>query len=327
VFACWQSLERNPWFFAPAIADLAPPPPPPAPGKSPTGPFALEDPARTTDILRSAGFLAVHRTPHKIAVEAPPDSVVDEAQIVFMGVPPGQLAAAQAAVDELFASAVSERERAAAVGEVERAPEGLPRLDATAQAARRGAENSEGAGPLERGRRVLEDRHRLTEQPQAVAVPASDSRRMERDADRSRAAPTVGQLDLFGRDRDGPRAFADRGQREGEARAPGHHRGIEHSPGVGAFAGRAEIRDRPRMIARRGVQPTAGQQQWRGPHAEGVAARRRGKSSWGVPRGGLATAPRSCPPGSSDISRSRSIGTARPAHTRCSQCKLSSEAD
>jgi SAM-dependent methyltransferase len=99
VFACWQGMERNPWFFAPAIADLAPPPPPPAPGKSPTGPFALADPARTTDILRAAGFLEIRVTAHEISIEAPPDSVVDEAQIVFMGVPADQLAAAQAAVD------------------------------------------------------------------------------------------------------------------------------------------------------------------------------------------------------------------------------------
>jgi SAM-dependent methyltransferase len=100
VFACWQTADRNPWFVAPAIAELVPQPPPPAPGKSPTGPFALGDPARTTGILRSAGFLEVHRTAHEITVEAPPDSVVDEAQLVLMGVPDDKIAVAHTAVDE-----------------------------------------------------------------------------------------------------------------------------------------------------------------------------------------------------------------------------------
>ena len=35
VFACWQSSERNPWTFFPAVAEFVPPPPEPAPGKSP----------------------------------------------------------------------------------------------------------------------------------------------------------------------------------------------------------------------------------------------------------------------------------------------------
>ena len=97
-FACWQAGERNPWFFAPAIAELLPAPPAPAPGKAPTGPFALADPERTSEILRSAGFLDVHCTPHELAIEAPPDSVVDEAQLAFMGVPAEKLESAQVAV-------------------------------------------------------------------------------------------------------------------------------------------------------------------------------------------------------------------------------------
>ncbi len=99
-FACWQEGERNPWFFAPAIADLLPPPPAPAPGKAPTGPFALADVERTSAILRSAGFLDVRRTAHEVAVDVPEDSVVDEAQLAFMGVPPDQLEHVQAAVAE-----------------------------------------------------------------------------------------------------------------------------------------------------------------------------------------------------------------------------------
>jgi len=99
-FACWQAGERNPWFFASAIAELLPLPAAPAPGKSPTGPFALADPEQTSGILRSAGFLDVRCTAHDLAVDAPQDSVVDEAQLAFMGVPPDKLGAAAMAVAE-----------------------------------------------------------------------------------------------------------------------------------------------------------------------------------------------------------------------------------
>lgn len=99
VFACWQSSEQNPWAFFPVIAELVPPPPEPAPGKAPTGPFALADPVRTREILRSAGFVDIDRTAFEIAVDAPRDSVVDDDQLEAMGIAPDRLAAAQAAVD------------------------------------------------------------------------------------------------------------------------------------------------------------------------------------------------------------------------------------
>jgi SAM-dependent methyltransferase len=98
--ACWQAMERNPWFFALAIAKLLPPPPAPAPGKSLTGPFSLADPELTTGTLRSAGFVDVQRTAHELAVDVPQDSVVDQAQLGFMGVDADKLDAAQTAVDE-----------------------------------------------------------------------------------------------------------------------------------------------------------------------------------------------------------------------------------
>jgi len=99
-FACWQSAERNPWFFASAIAQFLPPPPAPGPGKAPTGPFALADPAQTSGILLSAGFDDIRWTAHELAVDAPQDSVVDEAQLALMGVPLDKLATAQTAVAE-----------------------------------------------------------------------------------------------------------------------------------------------------------------------------------------------------------------------------------
>lgn len=97
-FACWQSLERNPWFYAAAVADFVPPPPKPPPGKSPTGPFALADAERTTNMLVAAGFTDVRRATHEITVDTPADSVVDDSLLRFMGIPADLLPAAQAAV-------------------------------------------------------------------------------------------------------------------------------------------------------------------------------------------------------------------------------------
>ena len=110
VFACWQTNEKNSWFFASMIADLLPPPPAPAPGKSPTGPFALADPAHTEGILRAAGFDDVSRSAHELAVDAPHDAVVDAVQFEFMGVPAGKIPLAQAAVAEHLAQFVQSPE-------------------------------------------------------------------------------------------------------------------------------------------------------------------------------------------------------------------------
>ncbi|HWF74631.1 MAG TPA: class I SAM-dependent methyltransferase [Solirubrobacteraceae bacterium] len=97
-FVCWQTGEKNPWFFAPAISHHLSPPPAPAPGKSPTGPFTLGDAAHTAAILRSAGFRDVRSTAHELAVETPQDAVLDEAQLTFMGVPDDKLEAVKAEV-------------------------------------------------------------------------------------------------------------------------------------------------------------------------------------------------------------------------------------
>lgn len=99
-FACWQAADRNPWFFGPAIARFVPPTPEPAPGKSPTGPFALADPERTDGILTSAGFRNVRHTAHELVVEAPHDAVVDDVQLELLGIPADTLPAARAATAE-----------------------------------------------------------------------------------------------------------------------------------------------------------------------------------------------------------------------------------
>ena len=103
VFACWQVVERNPWFIGAALAGLAPPPPPPEPGKSPTGAFALGDAERTQGILETAGFANVRCTPHGLLPEVPHDSLIDDAQLHRMGVPEEKMDAARIAMTEHLA--------------------------------------------------------------------------------------------------------------------------------------------------------------------------------------------------------------------------------
>jgi SAM-dependent methyltransferase len=97
-FACWQPADRNPWFPGEALAEYVPPPPAPEPGKSPTGPFTLADPEQTTALLEAAGFTEIRRQASEIAVAAPLDSIVDEAQLHRLSVPEDRLPEAWIAV-------------------------------------------------------------------------------------------------------------------------------------------------------------------------------------------------------------------------------------
>jgi SAM-dependent methyltransferase len=103
VFACWQTADRNPWFVGAALAGLVPPLPPPEPGKNAIGPFSLGDHDQTRSLLESAGFADVTRTAHDLLTEVPDDALIDNAQLVRMGVPPEKMTAAIAAVDDHLA--------------------------------------------------------------------------------------------------------------------------------------------------------------------------------------------------------------------------------
>jgi SAM-dependent methyltransferase len=50
IFVCWQTVDRNPWHVASALAGLIPLPKPPEPGRSVAGPFTLGEPGHTTDL-------------------------------------------------------------------------------------------------------------------------------------------------------------------------------------------------------------------------------------------------------------------------------------
>jgi SAM-dependent methyltransferase len=102
-FACWQALAKNPWFIGPVLAELVPPPPPPAPGKSPTGPFVFADPDYVSGVLRGAGFVDIAVAAHEYPIEAPENAVIDDAQLVSIGVPAEKMPQARAAVDRHMA--------------------------------------------------------------------------------------------------------------------------------------------------------------------------------------------------------------------------------
>jgi SAM-dependent methyltransferase len=98
-FACWQAIERNPWFIGPALAGYAVAPPPPAPGKSPTGPFSLSDPERVSEILAGAGWNSIVRNPYELVAAVDRDAIIDDGQLAFLGVPEESFDAARQAVD------------------------------------------------------------------------------------------------------------------------------------------------------------------------------------------------------------------------------------
>ena len=102
-FACWQTIEHNPWFLGPALAPFVAAPPTPVPGKSLASPFAFGDPDRVRQILSDAGFIQVGINPNAHEVDVPEDAVVDDAQLRVMGVGADHMEEARQAVDSLMA--------------------------------------------------------------------------------------------------------------------------------------------------------------------------------------------------------------------------------
>ena len=102
-FACWQPLDRNPWFVGPVLAPFVPAPPPPAPGKSRPGPFALGDPDTVRHILSGAGFSQVTIELAAHEVEVADISLVDDAYLRSAGVAVEDMPDARTAVDSHMA--------------------------------------------------------------------------------------------------------------------------------------------------------------------------------------------------------------------------------
>lgn len=101
VFACWQPMDRNPWFPGPALAPYVPPTPSPAEGTSPTGPFVLGDPLLVTRMLTAVGLADIDVAPIEIVAETPADPEIDEERqrLLSMGVVPENLDDARAALE------------------------------------------------------------------------------------------------------------------------------------------------------------------------------------------------------------------------------------
>jgi len=103
VFACWQSMEHNPWALGHALAPYTPPPPTPAPGKSQPGPFALGDVGRTAELLLTAGWEEPRSASFERMVTVDRSAIFDDGQLAFNGVADEDLSAARDAVDRQLA--------------------------------------------------------------------------------------------------------------------------------------------------------------------------------------------------------------------------------
>ena len=98
-FACWQSVEQNPWWTGPALADLVPAPPL-APGKSPTGPFSFSQPDRVSEILTASGFNEISRSAYEVVVNVDRETIIDEEWLAFQGIPEPSFDDARRRIDE-----------------------------------------------------------------------------------------------------------------------------------------------------------------------------------------------------------------------------------
>ncbi len=96
-FSCWRAMAENPWFVGHALVGLLPPPPEPPPGKSRTGPFALAERERVEQLLTGAGFAAISLAALDAIARVPAEAVLDDHQLVFMGVAEDDLVTAREA--------------------------------------------------------------------------------------------------------------------------------------------------------------------------------------------------------------------------------------
>jgi ubiquinone/menaquinone biosynthesis C-methylase UbiE len=93
-FACWQSLDRNPWCVAPELAAYLPTAPPRPEGAAPVGPFVFGDEARVREILAASGWTSVDREAFERVVTIDEDVVFDPEELVVRGVGTVERAAA-----------------------------------------------------------------------------------------------------------------------------------------------------------------------------------------------------------------------------------------
>lgn len=99
-FACWQPVERNPWFPGPLFARFSTSPGATSEGARPApGPFAFEEPGYVRGILQDAGFMGIDRIAKTVTVRAPLNAVVEPAWLERMDLDDRQLASLESALD------------------------------------------------------------------------------------------------------------------------------------------------------------------------------------------------------------------------------------
>jgi SAM-dependent methyltransferase len=87
-FACWRTLEENPWFSVPlAEAKRFAPPPVPAPPDAP-GPLAFADRKRVERILAEAGFSRIAIVAHDEDLKIGGPDQLDEAKFMLSRIGP-----------------------------------------------------------------------------------------------------------------------------------------------------------------------------------------------------------------------------------------------
>ena len=84
-FACWQALDRNPWFEVPLRVALRHLPAPPPAGPEEPGPLAFGDPDRVRRILSGAGFIDVDLKSHETMLPVARDVPETVERLVQLG--------------------------------------------------------------------------------------------------------------------------------------------------------------------------------------------------------------------------------------------------
>jgi SAM-dependent methyltransferase len=110
-FACWRSINENPWLQIPlhAVYEYAPRLPKPDPEEP--GPFSFGDTARVTRILTEAGFTVPAFTPLDIQMDIAAGGTLEDAVIQSSAMGPAKRALADQS-DDIQAAAIESIRRA-----------------------------------------------------------------------------------------------------------------------------------------------------------------------------------------------------------------------
>jgi SAM-dependent methyltransferase len=104
-FACWRSINENPWLQIPLHAVYEHAPRLPKPDPEEPGPFSFGDTARVTRILTAAGFTAPSFTPLNIQMDIAAGGTLEDAVIQSSAMGPAKRALADQS-DHIRAAAI-----------------------------------------------------------------------------------------------------------------------------------------------------------------------------------------------------------------------------